>query len=1105
MNHLQATGGANFNSFAEFANTITCAGVSGAVTVDVVAGSGPYIEQVVFGSIPGSSATNTISINGNGNTLTYTGTAASPYTLGLNGSDYISVSNLNVVGLNTTNVIAGHLWNGANNNTFTNCSFSVPLSVTAFNSSAFSISSAAAFPNSASNPTGFAGKNNTLQSCTASGGYYCVIIDGSSSNTDSNNQVINCTISDFERLGLTSDYNFNLLARGNTIERLNRTSLGNDYVGMLIAVGCAGSTIEKNIFRNPFANDTINIQSATGIQCSASGLAAFENKFYNNLIYNFKNNGIQTAFNMFGADYYSIYHNTISLDYTTIVTETTHGIYCSGNTGSKKIRNNIVSIKRAGTGLKTCLYFAVTGGTLISNNNLLYVVSGGNIGYRINYSTTLAQWQADPGGTFDAQSISVDPIFSSPSTGNYYPTNSLSDNKGAPVGILNDLIGVTRSTLAPDVGVYEYTLCTNMNGGSISPGSFAKCVGQTYTITATGVSVGSGITLQWQLANTLGGTYTDIPGASNSTYIPSASTGGIYYYRLKTTCSLNVANPVFSNEFIFTVNALPVVTVTPSIASICIPYISPISLQASGGVTYTWTPATSLSTTTGANVNSTSQTAIIYTVTATNANGCSNTNTASLVSYPRPVVAVSSSSNNICRGNSIQLNSQSLCYKDVLRITEITQSKTGLGATATYPSYIVSGPDDFIEISNISNMPINAQGLVIEMWAGSVLYRSFTLPTGTIIPANGVAVFANGIGTNSISNRYFFMEPQVSANLGYNASIGYVLRQFGLVIDAVGVYGYNFPVASGVSSADWSGSLTSTAGAAGLIRSAAIDNNTASNWSFSSASLLQTIGTYNSVSYTLPTATCNYNYLWSATNPSNSFSVTPPVTPSINVVCQQNDTYTLSTTGDGGCLSTNSTTVNVSSCPTPLQLKLFIQGYYKSSSNMRPVLFNDGLSTDATDCDSIVVFLHEMQSPYQIVDSVHTIMQTNGSAICHFTDRVGLFYISVRSRNAVETWSSMPFQVSNNGSLYDFTSTSSQAYGNNMKQVENGVWAFYSGDINADGNIDNTDYVLLMNDIDDFTFGYQTSDLDGDGNVDLLDLPVLEQNLIQFISSEFPN
>ena len=114
----------------------------------------------------------------------------------------------------------------------------------------------------------------------------------------------------------------------------------------------------------------------------------------------------------------------------------------------------------------------------------------------------------------------------------------------------------------------------------------------------------------------------------------------------------------------------------------------------------------------------------------------------------------------------------------------------------------------------------------------------------------------------------------------------------------------------------------------------------------------------------------------------------------------------------------------------------------------------------------------------------------------------GSYYVAVKHRNGLQTWSANPIPV--NGSLYDFTTSNTKAFGDNMKEVENGLWAFYSGDLNADDNIDLLDMSLMEVDINLFNFGYLGTDVNGDGNVDLLDVPVMEENINNFIFTSRP-
>ena len=89
VNGAIATGGPNFQSFSDLSNSISQGGVSGPVTVTVVAGT--YNDQFSVGTITGSSSTNTIVIDGNDvATLTHDKSIRNS-TITLEGSSYITI------------------------------------------------------------------------------------------------------------------------------------------------------------------------------------------------------------------------------------------------------------------------------------------------------------------------------------------------------------------------------------------------------------------------------------------------------------------------------------------------------------------------------------------------------------------------------------------------------------------------------------------------------------------------------------------------------------------------------------------------------------------------------------------------------------------------------------------------------------------------------------------------------------------------------------------------------------------------------------------------------------------------------------------------------
>ncbi len=191
-----------------------------------------------------------------------------------------------------------------------------------------------------------------------------------------------------------------------------------------------------------------------------------------------------------------------------------------------------------------------------------------------------------------------------------------------------------------------------------------------------------------------------------------------------------------------------------------------------------------------------------------------------------------------------------------------------------------------------------------------------------------------------------------------------------------------------------------------------------------------------------------------------------------------------------------------------LDLKLFIEGYYVGSNTMTPVKMNEGVGSNPSTVDDIRVELRSPASspqPYMTIASDTVTLQTNGHASCSFCNvPSGNYYIVVKHRNSVETWSAnpVPFNVPNIN--YDFTTSANKSFGNNMTEVEPGVWSVYSGDMNQDENVDLLDLSVLQTDITLFQFGYLVTDLNGDGNVDLLDVPIAEDNINDFVFSAHP-
>ncbi|MBL7755457.1 MAG: hypothetical protein JNM44_13365, partial [Chitinophagaceae bacterium] len=177
-----------------------------------------------------------------------------------------------------------------------------------------------------------------------------------------------------------------------------------------------------------------------------------------------------------------------------------------------------------------------------------------------------------------------------------------------------------------------------------------------------------------------------------------------------------------------------------------------------------------------------------------------------------------------------------------------------------------------------------------------------------------------------------------------------------------------------------------------------------------------------------------------------------------------------------------------------LNLKAFHEGYYTGGSGMGPVLLNQSVSLDPQITDSILIELHAGNSPYSLVWSGKTIINTNGQAwVSGFGLPSSPVYIVIKHRNSIETWSANPVAIQEMTS-YDFSVAATQVYGGNQHEVESGIFAFLTGDMNQDGVVDGLDYNDWEIDNNNFGSGYLSTDLNGDGIVDGLDFLLWEVN-----------
>jgi hypothetical protein len=93
-------------------------------------------------------------------------------------------------------------------------------------------------------------------------------------------------------------------------------------------------------------------------------------------------------------------------------------------------------------------------------------------------------------------------------------------------------------------------------------------------------------------------------------------------------------------------------------------------------------------------------------------------------------------------------------------------------------------------------------------------------------------------------------------------------------------------------------------------------------------------------------------------------------------------------------------------------------------------------------------------------------------------------YVVVYHRNHIAVLSNYALTQSGGVYSYDFTNDAGQAYGGNAahKNLGAGIYGLFSGDVNADGNIDLSDKTIWLNQAG--TKGYKSPDINMDGQVD---------------------
>lgn len=205
----------------------------------------------------------------------------------------------------------------------------------------------------------------------------------------------------------------------------------------------------------------------------------------------------------------------------------------------------------------------------------------------------------------------------------------------------------------------------------------------------------------------------------------------------------------------------------------------------------------------------------------------------------------------------------------------------------------------------------------------------------------------------------------------------------------------------------------------------------------------------------------------------------------------------------------NGSNITISTCGFSFNVKLIIQGFYAGSGTMRatvdPVLY-------PTVCDTVKIELHNSTSPYALADvATSTINLTGTGSFSFAASSLGnQYYIVIKHRNALETWSASPVTMTSGGT-YDFSTALNKAFGNNQVNVSAGVFAIWSGDVTngvtaglQDGFINEADFTTEQSILTALLTAYDYRDLSGDKLIESSDYSLIENNVKLNISRMKP-
>lgn len=520
-----------------------------------------------------------------------------------------------------------------------------------------------------------------------------------------------------------------------------------------------------------------------------------------------------------------------------------------------------------------------------NNSVLTNTINGGTAPYTTTWSS---------GGTTIGTPVTT--TVTPGSTTTY--TASVLDNNGCTS---SSAITVTVNPL-PTVSANSATICVNQ---------------QTATLTATGAS-----SYTWSPSIGL--------SATNGTSVTATPSGNTTY----SISGTDINGCVGTGTCVVVVNSLP--TITANSATICVTQQT-ATITANGANTFTWSPASGLSSTSGSVVMANPALSTSYTVDGTDGNGCTNSGTFFVTVNPLPTLTVTNGV--ICNGSSVTLNVSGASTYTWSPAGNLSSSN-GNNVTA-FPTvstnYTVTGTDangcfnsDTTTVTVVSNPTVTVNSATLCA-GGSATLTASGASTYTWSPATGLsATNGNSVTCNSTSTTVYTITGTIgsctaaaTATVTVNSlpvvtvnSATICAGQQSGTLTANGANTYTWSPSVGLSSSS-GGTVNATPGISQVYTVTGTDANNCTNSATASVTVnaLPIVTVNNATVCAGNAAALNANgaqtYTWS---PGTGLSSTSGASVNANPV--STTTYTVSGTDANTCTNTATSLVTVVNNPT---------------------------------------------------------------------------------------------------------------------------------------------------------------------------------------------